>query len=1201
MPPSETEPLLDSRIDQSEPRPSSTPDDPELQAGGFARNLGTPEAFAIIISIVIGSGIFTSPGSVDANVPSPGIALVVWLVGGVLAWTGACTFAELGTAIEGEGGVQPYLTHCFGEIFGFLAGWTWITSVMPATLAILSIIFVEIIFSAFGVDSAPSTAAAGQGSFKTVVIHKLLSILVLCLTSLANSIGTDASTKLNKLFVTVKFLAISVVVAAGLAVVVVVSASGRDNIGGTDWHTHSWFTPRSHTINPDGSLTEWPSLSLWAILGHCCTALYGALWGYSGWDKAIYVSSELSQPSRQLPLAFNTAIPVIIICFILANASYCVLLPWGGISVTDSIAVDAISRLLGHGFGIASAVLICLVVAGSLLGNSFVAGRMAVAAANKGWLPRAFGILGRIGVSDSSPPTPPLEQPTDGSKDPEREQQSQSTASQSDAPMNALLLSTVLSTLYILLGNFRALLVFNGLGEYSFFFLTTLGAILLRYTQPQLPRPYKANLAIPIIFAVVSGFIVARGAAFEPTIALVYKQNAFEGRFDTWKLAACVPPRSSLTTSNPASSSLTPSGLTPAFFPTSLPSTHSAPSSVSHNSKIPTLQFLALWFHCGIQTTKPERFPSSERTESHYQNIPAMDFATIKRRATDLVQSLPHPSLPSRPAAPAYPTMKGTWEKIDIPPLPRTSHSVDVVSGSAYVFGGEIKPREPVDNDMHVIKLPYSGAGADYYTVKAKAAKVVALSEEPPKEGKGKEKEQLKAPEPEVQSKSRSEDEGSSDEDSDEEEEDEDSSDDDDDSDEDSDEDSEDSDEEKPKKKSTPKDKGKAVAVEGPVKTDVPSSRVGHATAVIGTRIFMFGGRGGPGMSPLDEGGRVWVFETKSECWSYLDPKEGALVPPPRSYHAAAATEKPRDFFGNDPSSPGKPNATWMDWAKGDSDRVGIPQDPVVGVVTEEATDEEDLGFGTFLIHGGCLPGEGRRTNDLWAFDVMSKTWQELPSAPGSARGGTAICISKNRLYRFGGFNGETQEGGQLDVIELGVSTFQDARTPAPGEVIVSARGPWHSVYPAPQSASEGNDTTPFPPPRSVASLSSITIGGGREYLVLMLGESDASAQGHAGAGKFYDDVWAFQVPPLGMSTASVGDAFRAAFGGKPNEGKWFPVEAGAYDSDDEDQEEDIGPGARGWFASAAMLDVEENGVFIWGGLDEKNTRLGDGYIFRLE
>ena len=86
--------------------------DPPSERGTFARNLGTLEAFGIVISIVIGSGVFTSPGAIDTNVPSPGVALVVWLLGGVLAWTGASTLAELGTAIPGEGLCSYYYLIC---------------------------------------------------------------------------------------------------------------------------------------------------------------------------------------------------------------------------------------------------------------------------------------------------------------------------------------------------------------------------------------------------------------------------------------------------------------------------------------------------------------------------------------------------------------------------------------------------------------------------------------------------------------------------------------------------------------------------------------------------------------------------------------------------------------------------------------------------------------------------------------------------------------------------------------------------------------------------------------------------------------------------------------------------------------------------------------------------------------------------------
>lgn len=102
-----TQPLLANRSadDGQRPAPAAEAETGRAApaAGTFRRNLGTIDAFAIVISIVIGSGVFTSPGSIDTNVSSPGAALIVWLVGGILAWTGASTMAELGTAIPGEG------------------------------------------------------------------------------------------------------------------------------------------------------------------------------------------------------------------------------------------------------------------------------------------------------------------------------------------------------------------------------------------------------------------------------------------------------------------------------------------------------------------------------------------------------------------------------------------------------------------------------------------------------------------------------------------------------------------------------------------------------------------------------------------------------------------------------------------------------------------------------------------------------------------------------------------------------------------------------------------------------------------------------------------------------------------------------------------------------------------------------------------
>jgi amino acid transporter len=172
-----------------------------------------------------------------------------------------------------------------------------------------------------------------------------------------------------------------------------------------------------------------------------------------------------------------------------------------------SIAKTAITRLLGRAVGIVAAIFINIVVAGTLLGTSFVASRMAVAAANKGWLPQPFAVIGRVGLK------PKPAESEDIAKD--------ETTGVLDAPINAVIMSVILGAVFILFGNFRDLLTITGLGEYTFFMLAVIGAAILRRREPDLHRPYKANVIVPFIFIVVSGFVVVRGAVFAPYLAAV--------------------------------------------------------------------------------------------------------------------------------------------------------------------------------------------------------------------------------------------------------------------------------------------------------------------------------------------------------------------------------------------------------------------------------------------------------------------------------------------------------------------------------------------------------------------------------------------------------------------------------------------------------------------------------------------------------
>lgn len=171
---------------------------------------------------------------------------------------------------------------------------------------------------------------------------------------------------------------------------------------------------------------------------------------------------------------------------------------------------------MGKNVAYFATALICLVIAGSALGNSFVAGRMTVAAANNNWLPRVLGSVGQVGTIKVT-------------KTASTDENAEDAMDAGESPINALILNTVLSAIYILLGNMRILLTLNGLAEYAFFFLTVLGAIILRFREPDLLRPVKPFIATPIVFAIISGFVVIRGAVFAPVQAAILVGIWFAG------------------------------------------------------------------------------------------------------------------------------------------------------------------------------------------------------------------------------------------------------------------------------------------------------------------------------------------------------------------------------------------------------------------------------------------------------------------------------------------------------------------------------------------------------------------------------------------------------------------------------------------------------------------------------------------------
>ncbi len=213
---------------------------------------------ALVLGLQIGSGIFYAPSQVSNHVPSPGAAVLVWLIAGILVWTGAASFIELGLAIPRNGGVQEYLRICYGEFFGFLFSWTYIAIAKPCGMAMIAMIFAENIASAFTADGIVS-----EWQSKSIAILGLFSITFI------NCSGTIAGARAANAFLVLKILAITSIITIGLAVGINVTGSGsRIAVG--------WFAE-----DPD---SDRRNMQIGTKTGEYITAVYGALFCYGGWE-----------------------------------------------------------------------------------------------------------------------------------------------------------------------------------------------------------------------------------------------------------------------------------------------------------------------------------------------------------------------------------------------------------------------------------------------------------------------------------------------------------------------------------------------------------------------------------------------------------------------------------------------------------------------------------------------------------------------------------------------------------------------------------------------------------------------------------------------------------------------------------------------------------------------------------------------------
>jgi APA family basic amino acid/polyamine antiporter len=326
----------------------STRERPEL-----ARDLGLSHAGAVVVGTIIGSGIFLVPAEMMQAVGSARLVYLAWMVGGVLSFFGALTYAELGAMKPQAGGEYVYVRDAYGPLLGFLYAWTWFLIAKPGSIATITTGLVRIlgsfpIFSFFTHPFLTYPIAISYGQLVAVGATIFISWL--------NYIGVRKAGEFQFVFTLLK-------VATILGIVVI----GFSYSGG------SWSNFATEFTGARGGVSGF------------FLALVAALWAYDGWNDLNMVAGEVRNPQRNIPLALIWGVATVGLLYILVNAAVQYVLPASVVATSERPASEAVALVLGRtGAGLVSAAMAISMLA-TLNGTIMSGARVPFAMARDGY------------------------------------------------------------------------------------------------------------------------------------------------------------------------------------------------------------------------------------------------------------------------------------------------------------------------------------------------------------------------------------------------------------------------------------------------------------------------------------------------------------------------------------------------------------------------------------------------------------------------------------------------------------------------------------------------------------------------------------------------------------------------------------------------------------------------------------------------
>jgi len=480
---------------------------PKPGAGAqMVQSLGLFSATTIVVGSMIGSGIFIVDCDIARLTDSPALYLAAWIVTAVMTMICALSYGELAAMMPKAGGQYVYLRESLGPLWGFLYGWTLFLVIETGTIAAVCVAFGKFLGVFFPTVSSthwlwhiahvPAIPLGPMvlGNMEIgISTANLVGIVIVLLLAAVNIFGMKFGALLQNVFTVAKALSLAGLILLGFTVGRNAAAIAA-NFGShwsQFWHNAGWHSLHPVQVGAQGPVVMVNLIVILAIVQ------VGSLFAADAWNNVTFTAGEIKHPRRNVPLSLALGVGFVLIVYFLSSAAYIMVLPLHGdphgasvfargvqYAAEDRIGAAVLQQIFPHFGGYLMAAAILISTFGCANGITLSGARAYYAMARDGLFFRSVGKLHPRFCT----------------------------------PAAGLVVQAIWTVILCVSGSYSQLLDYIIFAELVFYILTLVGLFVLRFRQPDAPRPYKTfgYPFLPALYIVMAAGICAALLRYKP-------------------------------------------------------------------------------------------------------------------------------------------------------------------------------------------------------------------------------------------------------------------------------------------------------------------------------------------------------------------------------------------------------------------------------------------------------------------------------------------------------------------------------------------------------------------------------------------------------------------------------------------------------------------------------------------------------------